>query len=189
MASILDRNLTLVVMRNLVKYVKHCAMVGYGKTRKDVICIVESAPYSRGLLRSSHVTDGWWQRFLQCQSDLSLRQGDSTAHVRMDAVNEDTIDHYFSLLHDTLTTHGSLDKPSQIYNIDKSGVPFNPRPPKIITAKGRGTKKVQHQSSGRKGQITIVTCTNAIGQAIPSMIIYDAAQLNPAWSRDEVPGT
>ena len=128
-------------------------------------------------------------RFLQRQSDLSLRQGDSTAHVRMDAVNKDTIDHYFSLLRDTLTTHGLLDKPSQIYNVDETGVPFNPRLPKIITAKRRGTKEVRYRSSGRKGQITIVACANAIGQAIPSMIIYDAARLNPAWTRDEVPGT
>ena len=69
-------------------------------------------------------------------------------------------------IHGLLTTHGMLDKPSQIYNVDKSGVPFNPRPLKIITAKGRGTKKVQYRSSGRKGQITIVAGANAIGQAI-----------------------
>ena len=112
--------------KELGKYLKHCAKVGYGKTRKDVICIVESAAHSRGLLRSNHVTDGWWQRFLQCQFDLSLRQGDS-----------------------------------------------------------RGTKKVWYRSSSR----TIVGCANAIGQAIPPMIIYDAARLNPAWTRDEVLGT
>ena len=45
-------------------------------------------------------------------SDLSLRQGDSTAHVRMDAVNKETMDQYFSLLYDTLRTHDLLEKPS-----------------------------------------------------------------------------
>ena len=77
---------------------------------------------------------------MERQSDLSLRQGDSTAHVRMDAMNKDTMDHYFALLSDTLTTRGLLDKPSQIYNVDESGVPLNPRPPKVVTAKG-GDKK------------------------------------------------
>ena len=38
---------------------------------------------------------------MERQSDLSLRQGDSTAHVRMDAINKDTMDHYFALLSDT----------------------------------------------------------------------------------------
>ena len=53
-------------------------------------------------------------------------QGDNTAHVRMDAMNQDTVDHYFALLHDTLKNHGWLDKPSQIYNVNESGIPLNP---------------------------------------------------------------
>ena len=107
----------------------------------------------------------------------------------MDAVNKQTIEQYFSLLHDTLTTHNLLNKPSQIYNIDESGMPFHPWPPKVVAAKERKTKKVWYRSSGRKGQITIVTCANAAGQVIPPMVIYDAAKLNPAWMKDEVPGT
>ena len=39
------------------------------------------------------------------------------------------------------------------------------------------------------GQITIVACANAAGQALPPMVIYDAAKLNSAWTKDEVPGT
>ena len=95
--------------KELGSYLKHCAKVGYGKTRKDVLCIVESATSERCRLRASHVSDGWWRRFKERQGDLSLRQGDSTAHVRMDAMNQETIDHYFSLLKDTLSTHALLD--------------------------------------------------------------------------------
>ena len=127
--------------KELGSYLKHCAKVGYGKTRKDVLCIVESATSERCRLRASHVSDGWWRRFKERQGDLSLRQGDSTAHVRMDAMNQETIDHYFSLLKDTLSTHALLDKPSQIYNVDESGVTLNPRPPKVVTTRGRVTKK------------------------------------------------
>jgi len=116
---------------------------------------------------------------LECQSDLSLRQGDSTAH------DKETIDQYFSLLHDTLSAHDLLNKPSQIYNVDESGIPLNPRPPKVVSAKGRKTKKVQYRSSGRKGQITIVDCANTAGQIIPPMVIYDAA----AWTKEDVPDT
>ena len=72
---------------------------------------------------------------------LVVEAGDSTAHVRMDAMNQETIDHYFSLLKDTLSTHALLDKPSQIYKFDESGVTLNPRPPKVMTTRGRVTKK------------------------------------------------
>ena len=126
---------------------------------------------------------------MERQSDLSLRQGDSTVHVRMDAVNKETMEQYFSLLYDTLSTHDLLEKPSQIYNVDESGIPLNPRPPKVVSAKGRKTKKVRYRSSGHKGQITIVACANAAGQTNPPTVIYNAVNLNPAWTKEEVPGT
>ena len=85
----------------------------------------------------------------------------------MDAMNQETIDHYFTVLHDTLSEHGLLDKPIQIYDIDETGIPLNPRPPKVGTTKGRVTKKVRYRTSGRKGQISIVGCPNASGQVIP----------------------
>ena len=37
--------------------------------------------------------------------------------------------------------------------------------------------------------MTVVACANAVGQAIPPMIIFDAKNLNHAWTKDEVPGT
>ena len=172
--------------KELSSYLKHCANVSYGKMRKDVLCIVETATSECGRLCTSHVSDGWWRWFKERQGDLSVRQGDSTGHVRMDAMNRETIDHYFALLHNTLTTHNLL---SQIYNVDESGVPLNPRPPKVVTSKGRVTKKVRYRTSGRKGQIIVVGCANASGQFIPPMIIYDATRLNPAWTKDEVAGT
>ena len=155
---------------------------GYGKTRRDVLAIVENAASEKGVLRSSHISQGWWRRFLEQQKDLSLRQGDTTAHVRMDAMNKETINHYFSLLYDTLSTNGLLNKPAQIYNVDKSGVPFNPRPPNVVSPKGQEMKKVRYRCSGRKGQITIVACANATGQTISPTVIFNAAKLNPAWN-------
>ena len=175
--------------KELSSYLKHCDRVGYGKTRRDVLTIVHTAAPEKGVLRTNRISQGWWHRFIERQKDLSLRQGDVTAHVRMDAMNQDTMNHYFSLLHQTLSTHELLDKPAQIYNVDESGVPFNPRPPKVVSPKGRKMKKVRYRSSGRKGQITIVACANATGQAIPPMVIFSAVKLNTAWTKGEVVGT
>ena len=98
---------------------------------------------------------------------MSLRQGDTTAHVRMDAINRETMQDYFTTLKETLECHDLVSRPAQIYNVDKSGVPFNPRPPNVVTAKGQQTKKVRYHCSGQKGQVTIAACANAAGQAIP----------------------
>lgn len=170
--------------QELGTYLKHCAKVGYGKTRHDVLGIVETVATEKGVLRCGQVSSGWWRRFLERQKDLSLRQGDSTAHVRMDAMNCETMQHYFTLLKDTLESHDLVSRPVQIYNVDESGVPLNPRPPKVVSTKGRQTKKVRYRCSGRKGQITIVGCANAAGQAIPPMVIF---KLNPAWTKGGIP--
>ena len=176
--------------QQLGTYLKHCAKVGYGKTRRDVVGIVSTVATEKGVLRGGQVSTGWWHRFLERQKDLSLRQGDSTAHVRMDAMNCETMQHYFTLLEDTLEQHDLLNCPSQIYNVVESGMPLNPRPPKVVSTKGRQTKKVRYRCSGRKGQITIVACANAVGQAIPPpMVIFSANKLNPAWTKGEIPGT
>ena len=79
----------------LSAFLKETASIGYGKTRKDVLHIAESV-----VLKKDCISHGWWSRFLERQGDLSLRRGDSTAHVRMDAVNKKTMNQYFTLLKD-----------------------------------------------------------------------------------------
>ena len=48
----------------------------------------------------------------------------------MNAINYDTINQYFDLLENTLTEHNLLQHPSQIYNVDESGIPLDPKVPK-----------------------------------------------------------
>ena len=45
------------------------------------------------------------------------------------------------------------------------------------------------RTSGNKAQTTVVACINAIGQAIPPYVIYNAKTLNPEWMKDGPPGT
>ena len=86
----------------MASFIEQCASIGYGKSRKDIMCIAQSTAQSKGLLRKKVISAGWWRRFMERQSKLSLRKGDSTAFVRMDAVNEETLNGYFDLLEDTL---------------------------------------------------------------------------------------
>ena len=48
---------------------------------------------------------------------------------------------------------------------------------------------MRHCTSGNKSQVTVVACVNAIGQCLPSFIIFDAKNLNLDWTKGEVPGT
>ena len=48
-------------------------------------CILLSVATEKGILRKDRISQGWWHRFLERQEQLTLRHGDNTAHVRMDA--------------------------------------------------------------------------------------------------------
>jgi len=93
--------------------------------------------------------------FSKRKDDLSLRRGDNTSNIRMDAVNADTISHYYNLLETTLKEN-LLHSPAQIYNVDETGIPLDPKAPNVVAK--TGTKNVRYRSTGRKGQITVVAC-------------------------------
>ena len=73
----------------LADHLIQAAESGYGKTRKQVKSIVENVAREKNL-RSECVSDGWWRRFMERQPQLSLRCGDSTAHIRMNSVNRES---------------------------------------------------------------------------------------------------
>ena len=174
--------------RELAVFLKICASIGYGKTRKQVMAIVEAyITNNKKGLRSSKITQGWWRKFLEKQKDLSLRRGDNTSQDRMDAINSETLEHYFTLLKKTLEENNLKNSPQRIYNVDESGVPLDPKGLNVVAE--AGSRKVRVRSTGRTGQVTVVACGNASGQFIPPMLIFDAKKLCPAWTRAEVPGT
>lgn len=80
-----------------------------------------------------------------------------------------------------------MDKPAQLYNMDETGMPLEHRAPNIIAKKGK--KKVRYRSTGNKAQITVVGCVNAVGNAIPPMVIYAAKSFNADWCKCDIPGT
>jgi len=135
----------------------------------------------------ANVSNGWWSNFLKRNPSISLRSGDSTAGVRMEAINPENLNNYYDLLR-SVYDESDFDKfPESIYNMDETGVPLSPRPPKVIAKKGQ--KKVRYRTSGQKSQITVIGCGNATGQSIPPFIIFAAKQLSPLWMNDEVNGS
>ena len=95
--------------------------------------------------------------------------------------------HYFDLLKSCIEENGLSNHPERIYNMDESGVPLDPKPPKVIAVKGQ--KKVRYRCSGNKSQITVLGCCSATGQAMPPFVIFSAKRLNHLWTLGEVPGT
>ena len=154
--------LTVEEEAELTSHLIQAADIGFGKTRRDVKCIVETYAQQKNTLKGSAVSDGWWSKYLKRNPEISLRCGDSTAGVRMDAINAENMKVYFDLLRQIYDEHGFESHPESIYNMDETGVLLEPRPLKIVARKGQ--KKVRYRTSGQKAQITVLGCANAAGQ-------------------------
>ena len=182
--------LTVEEEAELTSHLLQAADIGFGKTRRDVKCIVETYAQQKKVLKGSVVSDGWWNRYLKRNPKISVRSGDSTALRSKNGCcqrrkYESLL--IFDLLRQIYDEHGFESCPECIYNMDETGVPLEPRPPKVVARKGQ--KKVRYRTSGQKAQITVLGCANAAGQILPPFIIFAAKQLNPLWTRSEVPGS
>ncbi len=82
----------------LVDYLHSTSKVGYGKTRQQVMSIVERVAKQKGTLREGKVTCGWFRRFKERNPTIRLRKGDSMASVRFQCTSSEIIGEYFDLL-------------------------------------------------------------------------------------------
>ena len=187
--SRLTATLTAAEEEELAGHLVDAASIGYGKTRKEVLTLVERHVEQKEdvSLRAARITHGWWQKFIKRNPSLSLQSGDFTAGIRMDAINEENFTNYFDQLKDIFDKGDFWNHLEAIYNMDETGVPLEPRPPKVVARKGQ--KKVRYQTSGQKQQITVIGCASATGQCMPPFIIFAAKKVNHLWCRNEVRGT
>ena len=74
--------------------------------------------------------------------------------------------------------------PETIFNMDETGMPLCPHPPKVVARKGQ--KKVRYQTSGQKSQVTILA---QLVKSYPPFMIFAVKQISPLWTPDEVSGS
>ena len=121
----------------LAEFAIETASVGCGHTRKQIMTVAENVAKDKGILQKDRISVGWYDKFMKRQNYLSLRKGDPAANDRMDAVTSQAIKHYFDLLEKTLKDNNLLNKPTQIYNVDETGMAYEHLPPKVVTLKGQ----------------------------------------------------
>ena len=163
-------------------FLSRVAQIGHGRTRREVIAIVERILSSHGNTKTA--TPGWWTSFTRRHPNLTLRTPATLSLARASASDCDILDNYFDELESTLEANELLDKPCQIFNMDETGMPLDPKPLKIVTWKGH--KNPSQVSSGVKTQITVVGCVSAGGQCLPPIVKWDCKSLPPELAVEEV---
>ena len=85
--------------------------------------MVERVLIDRGIQRT--VTHGWRESFCHRHPNISLRTTASISLSRAKASDINVINKYFDLLQSTMDLY---DKPCQLFNVDETSMPLNPKP-------------------------------------------------------------
>ena len=179
-----ERYLTTMEEGELVLFLARVAAIGYGKTRKEVMAIVQNVVDQKCLNKS--VSSGWWESFTRRNPNISLRAAARLSMARAKATDPEMFGRYFDLLERTLDENDLRGKPNQIFNMDESGMPLDPKSPRIVAERGSDAFTI---GSGNKSQVTIVACVSAAGFCMPPMVIWDRKVLAPELTHGEVDGT
>ena len=95
--------LTISEEDELAAFLIQLSEMGLGKTKREVLVIVQRVLEKKGRSTDSFKGEGWWLRFMQRYPTLSLRSADSLSRVRANALTEENMKSYFALLEKTFT--------------------------------------------------------------------------------------
>ena len=143
----------------LVGFIEGCSDIGQ---KKQIIELVQLVMDEKG--RDVEVSLGWWTAFRRRHPHLALRTAEPVLYARSIGTRPEIICRYLDLLEKTLIENDLL-QPCNIFNMDETGMPLDPIAPKVLAKKG--TKHPVSTTTGDKSQITVVSCCNAAGYAIP----------------------
>ena len=97
----------------LVKFLLCSAAIGYPKSRKEVLSIVQNTVEKKNC--NITVTNGWWEGFCHRHPNITLRTPAPLSKARVAASDPDVVQRYFDLLEQTMTENDIIDKPCQIF--------------------------------------------------------------------------
>ncbi|XP_063245200.1 uncharacterized protein LOC134546350 [Bacillus rossius redtenbacheri] len=130
----------------------------------------------------------WLKLFLQRHPDISKRKAQAMNAGRAAKLNKVIVGDYFVKLREILEAHNLVGHPEKIYNIDEKGCRLTLHKQQQVYGR-KGNKRVHLVAPEHAQNVTIVACGNAIGQAIPPMILFKGKRCKPEWEENMPAGT
>lgn len=179
--------------KQLVERILKYAEVGLPVTRK----MLRSYAYDFAVLKGKEgrfntekkmAGKDWVCAFLKRNKTLSIRKTQKLNRARAAKVNRFIIGDHFNKLKAVLEEHDLLNDPDKIYNMDEKGVQLTLHHQQSVIAK-RGAKRVKMVANEHGENVTVVGCANAVGHAVPPMIIFKGKRKMKYYSVGIPPGS
>ncbi|XP_072375567.1 uncharacterized protein, partial [Diabrotica undecimpunctata] len=174
----------------LSRRIVRLAEVGYplsNKTLKKCVftyCEQNNLPhfFSQGTKMAGRY---WLKGFLQRHPEISIRKAQNMNPARAQKLNKFIVKDYFDKLRGVLQELDLIDKPERIYNVDEKGCRLSLHHQQTVLAK-KGAKRVHLVAPEHGENVTIVSCANANGTAIPPAVLFKGRRMKPEW-KDNLP--
>lgn len=130
----------------------------------------------------------WFKAFMKRNPEISKRKAQFMNPARAQKLNKFIVDDHFSRIKIIYEKLDVKHHPEKIYNMDEKGCRLTIHHQQSVLAK-KGAKRVHLQSSEHAENVTIAGCVNALGNAIPPMIIFKGKRLKPELYDNLPPGS
>ncbi|CAG4990969.1 unnamed protein product [Parnassius apollo] len=122
--------------------------------------------------------DDWFRRFCK-GNNLSLKKPQSVEIARRKACNPFTVYEYFDFLENAINDLDLAEKLECIYNLDETSFCNDPSKSKVLGQ--RGYSSTRTTSSPGRDNTTVLLATNARGDKVPPLIIFQGKYLGNEW--------
>lgn len=163
--------------------------ITYKGLRRSVYSYVEKMQIPNNFPEEKALAGRKWVRlFLKRHPEITRRKAQHMNAARAAKLNKYIVNDYFQKLKNVMTESGVTDKPQCIFNIDEKGCRLNLHKQQTVLAK-KGSKRVHFIAEEHAQNVTVVACGNALGQAIPPMILMKGIRQKPEWCVNLPPGS
>ena len=168
----------------LAEHLRKMAEIGFPCDQADARKLAYEFAQKKGIsgfsTRKKSAGYYWFVGFLKRHPELSVKKSENLSIARAMGMNETQVLQWFQKYQDVCSRLGIFNVPAHIWNADETGCQNIQKSDKVIGESGKPTYNV---TGGDKGETsTALVCVNALGSAVPPMIIHKGMKVGKLWT-------
>lgn len=182
--------LTRSMEKDLVSRIKKFADIGMPMTPKVIRKQAYVFCQENGIKHTFNDRKGsagrvWLSKFLKRNPDISKRKAQMMNPARAQKLNHQIVTKHFTSVKELYNELDIPRHPERLYNVDEKGCRLTLHHQQTVLAE-KGARRVHLVAQEHAENVTIVACVNAIGTAIPPVVLFKGKRMRPEFN-DNLP--